>query len=205
MWARLASIVWGLADVPMTRTFSPERVPSHERLFRLYLSILTSFIASVRVDRKNPRTLEFEEGQAEFAKRSLAFNSSRCVEFLQISFQDYVAQEIAIKVKRYNTLKNVPSETKDIESPNELDRYAPCLKGRVMGQQGSRSRLRLAVSRKSKPRPTSGSASLSLPSSGFRRSSSGGAWSMTDLTWTHGWMTISVEGGPERSRNKNGP
>jgi hypothetical protein len=58
---------------------------------------------------------------------------------------------------------------------------------------------------KNKLRHTSGSASLSLPSSGFQRSSLGGAWSMTDLTWTHGWMTISAEGGPERSRNKNGP
>ena len=110
--------------MPLTRSFSPERVPSHERLFRLFLSVLTSFIASVRVDKKKPRTLGLDEGLAEFIKRALAFHSSRCKEHLGISFEDYAAQEVAIKVKRYNTLKNIPSETKESESTDEVDRDA---------------------------------------------------------------------------------
>jgi hypothetical protein len=66
-------------------------------------------------------------------------------------------------------------------------------------------RLRFAASRRSRLRPISGSASLSLPSSGFPQSSLAADWCTTDLTSMRGWMTISAEGGPERRQKNNGP
>jgi hypothetical protein len=46
-------------------------------------------------------------------------------------------------------------------------------------------------------RPISGSGPRYLPSSGCLASSSGGAWSMTGLTWIPGSKNISAEDGPE--------
>ena len=59
--------------------------------------------------------------------------------------------------------------------------------------------LRRAALPRSRRRPTWASASRSLAGSACRGSSSAGAASTTGLTSTAGWMTISTEGGPERS------
>lgn len=58
--------------------------------------------------------------------------------------------------------------------------------------------LNRGACQKRKRRAISGSASRSLKRWACRWSSSGAAASMTVLTWTRGWTTISAEGGPER-------
>ncbi len=117
LWERLAEVRWSLADVGLTRTFSPARVPSLDRLYRLYMSLLTSFMASVRIQAFGP-------GQAAFLGRALAFNESRCKERLSMELEEYVAQEVAIKAKLYNTIRNRRSVEQDSESSDEVDRDA---------------------------------------------------------------------------------
>lgn len=114
LWKRLADIRWGTADVPLSRTFSPARIPEQARLFRMYMSLLTSFMASQGIK-------QFEGGQEIFIEKAKAFCESRCKEYLSVSFEDYIAQEIAIKARLYNTLRNVPSVQVDAETTDEVD------------------------------------------------------------------------------------
>lgn len=92
------------------------RVPSQERLFRLYGSALTSFLASQRIG--------YEEGERTFQERAKAFLASRCKEVLGINFEDWIAQVVAVKVKRYDTGASVPSEEEESESSDAADRNA---------------------------------------------------------------------------------
>lgn len=123
LWQRLAGIQWSTADSSLTRTFSPARIPAADRLFRMYLALLTSFIASNRL-KDIPSRWEFAEGQAEFIKQAQAFHESRCTKYLSISLEDYVAQEVALKARQYNTLRNVRTVKQDAESSDEVDRDA---------------------------------------------------------------------------------
>lgn len=127
MWEQLAAILWRLDDVPLVRKFSPARVPTADKLFRLYMSILTSFIASDS-DRKGinekDKATGYADGVGIFHKRAEAFHVSRCVDKLGIRFEDWIELEIAIKRRRFNTLINVPSLAKDSATPEEVDRDA---------------------------------------------------------------------------------
>jgi len=92
------------------------QVPSRERLFRLYGSALTSFLASQRIS--------CEAGERTFQTRAKAFLSSRCREVLGIGFEDWIAQVVAVKVKRYDTGVKVPTPDEECESSDAADRNA---------------------------------------------------------------------------------
>jgi len=92
------------------------QVPSQERLFRLYGSALTSFLASQRIG--------CEEGERTFHERARAFLASRCKEVLGIGFEDWIAQVVAVKVKRYDAGGKVPSAEEESESSDAVDRNA---------------------------------------------------------------------------------
>ena len=67
---------------------------------------------------------DFGAGQAAFLGRALAFNEARCKEVLSIEFADYIAQEIAVKTRLYNTRRNKPQVEEEVESSDEVDRDA---------------------------------------------------------------------------------
>ena len=114
LWERLADIQWQLVDVPLTRNFSPARVPSLEKLYRLRHSLLTSFMASqgIRDEAK---------GEDAFRQGARAFLASRCETRLNIAYEDWLAMEVALKVKKYNTLANVPGLEEEAETSDEVD------------------------------------------------------------------------------------
>lgn len=117
LWAHLANTPWSLADSVLTRTFTQARVPALDRLYKLYLGLVTSFMAVERIQA-------FGAGQAAFLGRALAFNQSRCTERLHIDFEDYVAQEVAIKARLYNTLRNRPLAERVDDASDKVDRDA---------------------------------------------------------------------------------
>jgi len=92
------------------------QIPSQERLFRLYGSALTSFLASQRIG--------CEDGERTFQARAKAFLSSRCNQVLGIGFEDWIAQVVAVKVKRYDTGIKVPTPDEECESSDAVDRNA---------------------------------------------------------------------------------
>lgn len=104
------------ADVRVREDHPVAQVPSQERLFRLYGSALTSFLASQRIG--------CEEGEQTFHARARAFLASRCEKVLGIDFEDWIAQVVATKVKRYNTGLCVPSEAEESETSDAVERSA---------------------------------------------------------------------------------
>jgi hypothetical protein len=92
------------------------RASSEERLFRLYGSALTSFLASQRIG--------CEGGERTFQARARAFLASRCEKVLGIGFEDWIAQVVAVKVKNYATGVYVPSEQEESESSDAIERNA---------------------------------------------------------------------------------
>jgi len=119
LWERLATIQWGTADMPLSRKFSPARIPEQARLYRMYMSLLTSFMASQGI-------AGFEEGQVAFIEKAKAFCESRCMEYQSISFEDYIAREIALKGRLYNTIRNrgkveIAAENADEEDADGID------------------------------------------------------------------------------------
>lgn len=109
-------IRWKLSAEPFARKLSAARVPSQERLFRIYGSALTSFLAS--------QGMGFEEGERTFQARARAFLASRCKNVLGIEFKDWIAQVVAVKVKRHNTGVSVPSEEEESATSDAVDRNA---------------------------------------------------------------------------------
>jgi len=109
-------IRWQLSAEPVARKLSAARVPSQERLFRIYGSALTSFLAS--------QGMGIEEGERTFQARARAFLASRCKNVLGIEFRDWIAQIVAVKVKRHNTGVSVPGEEEESETDDAVDRNA---------------------------------------------------------------------------------
>ncbi len=66
----------------------------------------------------------FEEGERTFQARARAFLASRCKNVLGIEFKDWIAQVVAVKVKRHNTGVSVPSEEEESETSDAVDRNA---------------------------------------------------------------------------------
>ena len=117
IWQRFENVRWRLDDVPLTRKFAAARVPSQERLIRFYMSLLTSFMAVHKLRG-------YAEGAQQFQEACVAFHTSRCMDKLGISFEDWVVQEVSIKGRRFNTLLNIPSLKEDSERSVEVDSNA---------------------------------------------------------------------------------
>ncbi len=113
LWERLANIQWQLVDVPLTRTFTPARVPSLDKLYRMRHSLLTSFMASQGMRDEAAGERAFREG-------ARAFLTARCEGF-GISYEEWFGQDISVKAKKFNTQANIPSLEEDAETSDEVD------------------------------------------------------------------------------------
>jgi hypothetical protein len=116
LWERLSAIRWQLVDVPLTRTFAPNRAPSPEHLCRLYVSLLTSFMATRNIQNA-------ADGERQFLEEAASFMEARC-EKLEVEVADWIAMEVAVKKKKFNTGVNVPEPEAEAETPGEVDRDA---------------------------------------------------------------------------------
>jgi hypothetical protein len=112
LWERLAEVRWRLDDEPLLRKFSPARVPSEEKLFRMHMSILTSFMAAQKIT-------DFCQGRDLFIKRSQAFHTRRCTD--GSSLADWVEAQVRLKGRRFNTLLNIPRPWEESRTPDEVD------------------------------------------------------------------------------------
>lgn len=117
LWERLAGIRWSTVDVPLSRKFSTARAPSLGRLYRMHAGHIASFMAIQKID-------DFATAERAFVEAARGFNESRCRERLEIGFEDWIAMEIGIKRKQYNTGLNVRDPEDGAEDSDEVDRSA---------------------------------------------------------------------------------
>jgi hypothetical protein len=114
LWVRLAAILWRLDDVPLTRTFSPARVPSLEYLLRCEMGLLTSFMATHKIR-------DYDQAGLLLLERCREFHDSRCKEKLEIDFPAWIDQQVSIKERRFNTRLNIPSLRKEASVSDKVD------------------------------------------------------------------------------------
>lgn len=100
LWASLATIDWETDGGPLSRNFSPERVPGNAKLFSLGFSNITSFMARQGID-------DLYVGQEEFMTALYQFHSDKAYA-LGLPFEDYVAEKLAQKRREFNTRLNNP-------------------------------------------------------------------------------------------------
>lgn len=116
LWRQLGEVHWRLDDVPLKRQYTPARVPSQDRLFRLFIALLTSFMAIHGIT-------SYREGLLAFQSQCDGFHRQRCEEQLNTTLEDWVELEVRTKGRLYNSLRNVPSPSEEADHPDEETRY----------------------------------------------------------------------------------
>ena len=114
MWTQLSEIRWRLDDVPLVRRYSPARVPAQDKLFRLSMAVLTSFMAIHGITN-------YQEGMKAFQEQCEIFHRNRCDGVLNIALEDWVELQVRNKGRLYNSLRNVPSLREESDTPDEVD------------------------------------------------------------------------------------
>jgi hypothetical protein len=99
VWAKLAGILWRLDDVPLSRTFSAERIPVLDRLYRMQMSFLTSFMAASKIT-------DYAQGVRAFQVAADRFQRDLCSQRHGSTLEEWVEKEVREKGKRFNTISN---------------------------------------------------------------------------------------------------
>jgi hypothetical protein len=100
LWGYLSSIDWETDGGPLSRRFTPARLPRDDKLFSMALSVLVSYMA--------------REGMEDSLKaykmlvRGLYEHYKRIATRLDMNFEQYLQQRLAIKGRQFNTLRNDP-------------------------------------------------------------------------------------------------
>jgi hypothetical protein len=114
MWAGLAEIRWRLDDVPLERKYPPTRIPSEDRLLRLHMASLTSFMAMHGIT-------DYRGGVRAFLDKCEVFHQARCEQKLDTTLDAWVELEVRSKGRRFNTLRTLPDPEDEVQKPDEAD------------------------------------------------------------------------------------
>lgn len=102
LWASLASVDFETFGGPLSRVFSPQRVPSDRRLFDHGFSVLSSFMAREGIT-------DFYQGMEAFQTGLYHYLNNRAIND-GAYFDTYIEERIAIKAKRFNSILNKMGE-----------------------------------------------------------------------------------------------
>lgn len=117
LWAKLSEVRWRLDDVPLTRSYVPARVPALDRLYRMFIALLTSFMAvrGIRV---------YGEGVVALMEGCREFHETWCREKLEMSFDDWLDQKLALKARQFNTRDNKHPIRDEASTSDEVEKNA---------------------------------------------------------------------------------
>jgi hypothetical protein len=116
-WDKLNEILWRVDDAPLTRHYTPARVPSDEYLARTCVAATTSYMAKNNIS-------DYDEGVKQFQQMAKSFTSARCVDKLEIPFEDWIAQQVSLKARKFNSRRNAPTPKQEAQTPDQVDRDA---------------------------------------------------------------------------------
>ena len=104
LWGFLSTVDWESSGGPLAKRFSPTRSPNDDKLFQMACSVILSFMAKHG----------FDAGQLYEAKDDLIAKLHDYIEQkafdLGLSFDDYIAEKLALKRRQYNTAINDPEQ-----------------------------------------------------------------------------------------------
>jgi hypothetical protein len=98
LWACIASVDFDTDGGPLSRQFSPQRVPSDRRLFDHGFSVLSSYMAREGIS-------DFYQGMKAFQTALSNYLNNRAI-YDGAYFDDYIAERIAQKARRFNSILN---------------------------------------------------------------------------------------------------
>lgn len=113
-WAKLSEIRWRLDDVPLTRHYNPARVPSDDYLARTSVSVTTSYMAKYKIR-------DYGQGAAQLQDKAKELVGARCKDKLNIGFDDWIAQQVSIKSKQFNTRLNIRTPEQEATTSDKDD------------------------------------------------------------------------------------
>ena len=117
IWEYLSEIRWRLDDEPLTRTYTPARVPSLEKLYRMYTALLTSYMAvkGLRV---------YGEGCIRLMEDCREWHESWCRDQIKMEFPDWLDQKLSLKARQFNTRRNVRTVRQDAKTSDQVEKDA---------------------------------------------------------------------------------
>lgn len=127
LWVKLSEIRWRLDDVPLTRSYTPARVPALDRLYRMFTALLTSFMAvrGIKV---------YGEGVVTLMENCREWHEAWCREKLNISFEDWLAQKLALKARQFNTRANKRTIRDEASTSDEVEKNASAYYRQTRGE-----------------------------------------------------------------------
>lgn len=103
LWGYLSSIDWETNGGPLTRKFTPNRIPGDDKLFGMGFSYIISFMARQGIT-------SFPKGVDSFIE-TLYMYQERKSQNLGLPFDKYIEECVRIKARQFNSMLNPESET----------------------------------------------------------------------------------------------
>lgn len=126
LWGYLSSIDWETNGGPLTRKFTPTRVPRDERLAMSGLGLLGSLMAKQGITDIRSGALALADlVEREYAERA---------QFMGQRVEDFIQERVALKQRKFNTLLNDEAILDRIEAERleeAADRYGRAKDGRL--------------------------------------------------------------------------
>lgn len=98
LWQYLSSVDFGSDGGPLSKRFTPSRVPSDDKMFSLGFSMLINFMAKNGIRNLDEGLIAFESAMCNYHDHK-SFD-------MGLSFDDYVAERVSIKCRQFNTMMN---------------------------------------------------------------------------------------------------
>lgn len=101
--------------MPLTRSYTPARVPALDKLYRMFAALLTSFMAvrGIKV---------YGEGVIALMESCREWHESWCRDKLDMSFEDWLAQKLALKARQFNSRANKRTVRQDASTSEEAEK-----------------------------------------------------------------------------------
>jgi hypothetical protein len=106
LWGCISAVDFESSGGPLSRTFTPQRLPSDRRLFDLGFSVLSSFMAREKI-------LDITQGLEAFKQGLYNHLNNRAIDG-GLYFDDFIQERIAVKARRFNSILNSQDDDDEI-------------------------------------------------------------------------------------------
>ena len=117
IWEYLGQIRWRLDDEPLTRSYTPARVPSLDKLYRMFTALLTSYMCVKGLT-------VYGDGCIKLMEDCREYHEGWCKDRVGIEFPEWLEQKLNLKARDFNTRKNRKTIRQEASIPDEVEKDA---------------------------------------------------------------------------------
>lgn len=117
IWEYLGQIRWRLDDEALTRSYTPARVPSLDKLYRMFTALLTSYmcVKGLKV---------YGDGCIKLMEDCREYHEGWCKDKVKIEFTEWLEQKLNLKARDFNTRKNRRTVRQEANITDEVEKDA---------------------------------------------------------------------------------